>query len=46
MYNFYSVLQLSANLVPQVRNTILVKEGGLETLPNTGKFAMAFGQNQ
>lgn len=35
MHNFYSALQFSANLAPQVRNTILVKEGGPETLCNT-----------
>ena len=40
------LLFLSENLVLQERSTVLVKEEGLETLRNTGKFAMAFGQNQ
>lgn len=46
MYNFYCDLQFLENLVLQGRNKILVKDGGLETFNNTGKFAMAFGQNQ
>lgn len=46
MYNFYCALQFLENLVLQARNTPLVKEGGLEIFSNTGKFAVAFGQNQ
>ena len=40
------LLCLTENLVLQERSTVLVKEDGLETLRNTGKFAMAFVQNR
>ena len=40
------LLRLTENLVLQERSTVLVKEDSLETLRNTGKFAMAFGQNR
>jgi len=40
------LLCLTENLVLQERSTVLVKEDSLETLRNTGKFAMAFVQNR